>query len=142
MYVSRLGIVNAAVSGLCFKDSLMCIHARQSIPSATTTQCILVPFIVHTSPHYASPDRRGASTSRPRNCWTAGCPGWIVREHDSPKPGVQELQLVLEKMLKFIGKNVRHVVEREDEKYCFRLHKNRVYYVRETLVKRATNVRF
>lgn len=45
-------------------------------------------------------------------------------------------------MLKFIGKNVRHVVEREDEKYCFRLHKNRVYYVREALVKKATNVRF
>jgi UPF0113 Pre-PUA domain len=54
---------------------------------------------------------------------------------------LQELQQVLEKLVKFIGKNVRNVVEREDEKYCFRLHKNRVYYVRETLVKKATNVR-
>ena len=54
---------------------------------------------------------------------------------------VQELQLVLEKLVKFIGKNVRSVVEREDEKYCFRLHKNRVYYVRESLVKKSTNVR-
>jgi 60S ribosome subunit biogenesis protein NIP7 len=54
---------------------------------------------------------------------------------------VQELQQVLEKLVKFIGKSVRNVVEREDEKYCFRLHKNRVYYVREALVKKATNVR-
>jgi hypothetical protein len=52
------------------------------------------------------------------------------------------LQQVLEKLVKFIGKNVTNLVERDDEKYCFRLHKNRVYYVREELVKRATNVRF
>ena len=55
---------------------------------------------------------------------------------------IQELQLVLEKLVKFIGKSVRNVVERGDEKYCFRLHKNRVYYVREQLVKKATNVCF
>jgi 60S ribosome subunit biogenesis protein NIP7 len=54
---------------------------------------------------------------------------------------MQELQLVLEKLVKFIGKSVRNVVEREDEKYCFRLHKNRVYYVRESLLKKSTNVR-
>lgn len=48
---------------------------------------------------------------------------------------------MLEKLVKFMGKNVRNVVEREDEKYCFRLHRNRVYYVREELVRRATNVR-
>ena len=60
---------------------------------------------------------------------------YYVRRH------VQELQLVLEKLVKFIGKNVRNVVERADEKYCFRLHNNRVFYVRETLVKKATNVR-
>jgi hypothetical protein len=55
---------------------------------------------------------------------------------------LQELQQVLEKLVKFIGKNVTNLVERDDEKYCFRLHRNRVYYVREELVKRATNVRF
>lgn len=49
---------------------------------------------------------------------------------------------MLEKLVKFIGKNVTNLVERDDEKYCFRLHRNRVYYVREELVKRATNVRF
>ena len=48
---------------------------------------------------------------------------------------------MLEKLFKFVGKNVKNLVEREDEAYCFRLHKNRVYYVREQLMKKATNVR-
>lgn len=55
---------------------------------------------------------------------------------------MQELKTVLEKLVKFIGKNVKSLVEREDEAYCFRLHKNRVYYVSERLMKKATNVRF
>jgi hypothetical protein len=54
---------------------------------------------------------------------------------------VQELQTVLEKFVFFIGKNVKALFEREDESYCFRLHKNRVFYVSERLMKRATNVR-
>lgn len=33
-----------------------------------------------------------------------------------------------------IGKNIRYLIEREDEPYCFRLHKDRVYYVSERLV--------
>ncbi len=32
-------------------------------------------------------------------------------------------------------------MERSDEDYVFRLHKNRVFYVREALMRRATNVR-
>lgn len=54
---------------------------------------------------------------------------------------MQELQTVLEKFVFFIGKNVKALFEREDEAYCFRLHKNRVFYVSERLMKRATNVR-
>lgn len=54
---------------------------------------------------------------------------------------MQELKTVLEKLVKFIGKNVKGLVEREEESYCFRLHKNRVYYVSERLMKKATNVR-
>ena len=53
----------------------------------------------------------------------------------------QETKAVFEKLFKFIGKNIRSLVERQDEPYCFRLHKNRVYYVRESLMRRATNVR-
>ncbi len=29
-----------------------------------------------------------------------------------------------------IGANVKHLLERPDERHCFRLHKDRVYYVR------------
>ncbi len=49
--------------------------------------------------------------------------------------------MVLEKLFKFIGKNIKSLVERIDEPYVFRLHKNKIFYVREALMKRATNVR-
>ncbi|KAK9841275.1 hypothetical protein WJX74_002996 [Apatococcus lobatus] len=52
----------------------------------------------------------------------------------------EETKSVFEKLFKFIGKNIRSLVERQDEPHCFRLHKNRVYYVRESLMRRATNV--
>jgi 60S ribosome subunit biogenesis protein NIP7 len=52
----------------------------------------------------------------------------------------EETKTVLEKLHKFIGKNIRNLIERPDEPYCLRLHKNRIYYVRESLMRRATNV--
>ena len=48
---------------------------------------------------------------------------------------------MFQKLHKFIGKGIKHLVERSDEDYVFRLHKNRVFYVREALMRRATNVR-
>ncbi len=48
--------------------------------------------------------------------------------------------MVFEKLFKFIGKNIKSLVDRPDEPYCFRLQKNRVYYVRESLMKKATSV--
>ncbi len=48
--------------------------------------------------------------------------------------------MVFEKLFKFIGKNIKALVDRPDQPYCFRLQKNRVYYVREDLMKKATNV--
>jgi len=38
------------------------------------------------------------------------------------------LQLVF--MLSSIGRNITHLIDRGDEMYCFRLHRDRVYYVR------------
>jgi hypothetical protein len=29
-----------------------------------------------------------------------------------------------------IGANIKHLIDRPDETYCFRLHKNKVYYLR------------
>jgi 60S ribosome subunit biogenesis protein NIP7 len=62
-----------------------------------------------------------------------------------------ETTQVLEKLHKFVGSNLRHLIERRSHEgceatttspggYCLRLHKQRVYYVSEALVRRATNV--
>lgn len=48
--------------------------------------------------------------------------------------------MVFEKLYKFIGKGIKNLIDRPDEPHCFRMHKNRVYYVRESLMKKATNV--
>ena len=53
---------------------------------------------------------------------------------------MQETRAVFEKLHKFIGKNLKNLVERSDEDHVFRLHKNRIYYIRESLLKRSTNV--
>ncbi|CAL9010724.1 unnamed protein product, partial [Prunus brigantina] len=55
---------------------------------------------------------------------------------------------VFEKLFKFTGNNLRNIVENpshegpdpDSGRYCFRLHKNKVYYGSESLVKRATNI--
>ncbi|DBA68199.1 hypothetical protein WJX82_000202 [Trebouxia sp. C0006] len=52
----------------------------------------------------------------------------------------EETKAVLEKLYKYIGKNIKNLIDRSDEPYCLRLHSNRVYYVRESLMRRATNV--
>ena len=36
-----------------------------------------------------------------------------------------------------IGENIRLLLERPDGLYCFRLHKDRVYYMSETLMRHA-----
>lgn len=42
----------------------------------------------------------------------------------------EETKVFFEKLVNYIGRNVKLLIERDDEEYCFRLHKNRVYYVR------------
>ncbi len=39
-----------------------------------------------------------------------------------------------------IGKNIQLLLMRQDEPWCFRLHKDRVYYASENLVRKAGNV--
>ncbi len=39
-----------------------------------------------------------------------------------------------------IGRNIKFLIDRKDEEYCFRLQKERVYYVSEELMRKATNV--
>lgn len=60
-----------------------------------------------------------------------------------------ETQQVFEKLHKYIGKNIQALIERPAVEgpgggaaggYCLRLQKQRVFYVSEALVRRATNV--
>ena len=39
-----------------------------------------------------------------------------------------------------IGDNIKLLIDREDGTYCFRLHRDRVYYVSEKIMKQASNV--
>ena len=68
----------------------------------------------------------------------------------------QETKAVFEKLHKYIGKNIRRLVEvptsndngaastssnnNEESAFVFRLHRNRVYYVRASLMRRATSI--
>lgn len=52
----------------------------------------------------------------------------------------EETRQVFEKLAKFIGANVRHLIAPSGQSHCFRLQKDRVYYVSEDVMLRATNV--
>lgn len=53
---------------------------------------------------------------------------------------VEETRLLFEKLSKYIGENVKLLIDRSDDTYCFRLHKDKVYYVSEKILKLASNV--
>jgi len=52
----------------------------------------------------------------------------------------EETKIFFEKLSKYIGENVKMLIDRADGTYCFRLHKDRVYYVSEKIMKLAANV--
>ena len=39
----------------------------------------------------------------------------------------EETKSVLEKLTKYIGENVKCLIDRPDSQYCFRLNKDRIY---------------
>jgi hypothetical protein len=41
--------------------------------------------------------------------------------------------------MRSIGRNIKHLIDRPDEEYCFRLHKERVYYMSQSLCRRAAH---
>ncbi|XP_038061544.1 60S ribosome subunit biogenesis protein NIP7 homolog [Patiria miniata] len=51
-----------------------------------------------------------------------------------------ETKLVFEKLSKYIGENIRLLIDRPDGAYCFRLHRERIYYVSQDIMKRAASV--
>jgi 60S ribosome subunit biogenesis protein NIP7 len=52
----------------------------------------------------------------------------------------EETKKVFLKLSEYIGKNVEKLIHRSDERHCFRLIKDRVYYVSETLVQAAASI--
>jgi len=52
----------------------------------------------------------------------------------------EETKIFFEKLNKYIGDNIKLLIERADGTYCFRLHKDRVYYVSEKIMKLGSNV--
>ncbi|KAI0639715.1 secretory pathway protein Sec39-domain-containing protein [Trametes polyzona] len=51
-----------------------------------------------------------------------------------------ESKAVFAKLANYIGKNLVHLIDREDEPHCFRLQKDRVFYVSESSMKLAISV--
>ncbi|XP_029624468.1 60S ribosome subunit biogenesis protein NIP7 homolog [Salmo trutta] len=51
-----------------------------------------------------------------------------------------ETKTMFEKLSKYIGENIKLLVDRPDGTYCFRLHNDRVYYISERILKLATNI--
>lgn len=47
---------------------------------------------------------------------------------------------MFEKLFKFVGSNLKTLTERQGETYCFRLHNDKVFYIRESLARHAVNV--
>jgi len=52
----------------------------------------------------------------------------------------EETRTFFQKLSKYIGENIKFLVDRRDEPFCFRFHKDRVYYLSERLMKKSTNI--
>ncbi|KAJ3206078.1 ribosome biosynthesis protein nip7 [Entophlyctis luteolus] len=51
-----------------------------------------------------------------------------------------EVKTLFEKLAKYIGRNITHLIDRTDDPHCFRVHRDRVYYVSEAIMRKATSV--
>ncbi|KAG1083879.1 hypothetical protein G6F42_022029 [Rhizopus arrhizus] len=52
----------------------------------------------------------------------------------------EETTTLFEKLAKYVGANLKHLIDRPDETYCFRLQKNKVYYLSESMMRMAVSV--
>ena len=51
-----------------------------------------------------------------------------------------ETKTFFNKLAKFLGANIKFLIEREDGDYVFRLHRDRVYYLNSDVLKMAAHV--
>ncbi|KAL6440608.1 hypothetical protein ACFW04_003237 [Cataglyphis niger] len=52
----------------------------------------------------------------------------------------ERTKLVFEKLTKYIGPNLKNLIDRSDGVYCFRENKDRVYYMSEKILSLASTV--
>ena len=52
----------------------------------------------------------------------------------------QETKTFFEKLTKYMGANIKFLIDREDGDYVFRLHRDRVYYLSTNVLKMAAHV--
>ena len=49
----------------------------------------------------------------------------------------EETKIFFGKLAKFLGSNIKFLLDREDGDFLFRLHKERVYYINAEVLKMA-----
>jgi len=52
----------------------------------------------------------------------------------------EESKVVFTKLANYVGKNLVHLIDRPDDPHCFRVHKDRVYFVSEASMKLAISI--
>lgn len=52
----------------------------------------------------------------------------------------EETKTLFQKLAEYMGKSIEHLINRGDERHCFRLMRDRVYYVSESVMKTATSI--
>ncbi|ELP95280.1 hypothetical protein EIN_430860 [Entamoeba invadens IP1] len=50
----------------------------------------------------------------------------------------EETKTFFEKLAKYIGRNIKQLISNKEDEYCFRLQKDRVYYVRLDVANKAS----
>ena len=52
----------------------------------------------------------------------------------------EETKVFFTKLSEYLGENIKFLIERQDEPYVFRIIRDKIYYMSETLMKLASNV--
>src|SRR3569833_366916 len=52
----------------------------------------------------------------------------------------EEMEQLMTKLSKYIGANTKHLVERKDEPWVFRLHARRIWYMPQRLATAASSI--
>ena len=52
----------------------------------------------------------------------------------------EETKIFFDKLAKFLGSNIKFLIDREDGDYVFRLHKDRIYYINTEVLKMASHI--